>query len=46
VLHIAAWLEKQYGIALPDRELAGRNFRSVRVIRATAERAAAGEGQA
>ncbi|MGW0704122.1 acyl carrier protein [Streptomyces sp. NPDC002867] len=46
VLHIAAWMEKRYGIALPDHELAGRNFRSVRAIRATAERAAAGEGRA
>ncbi|MFP3987360.1 acyl carrier protein [Streptomyces sp. E11-3] len=41
VLHIVGWLSKQYGIVLPDRELASRNFRSVRTILATAERAAA-----
>ncbi|MFD4141326.1 acyl carrier protein [Streptomyces sp. NBC_00390] len=44
VLHIAAWLEERYRIALPDRELTSRNFRSVRTIATTAARAAAGEG--
>lgn len=46
VLHVASWLEKQYGLTLPDPELTGRNFRSVRTIRLTAERAAAGGGEA
>ncbi|GAB2724359.1 acyl carrier protein [Streptomyces bullii] len=47
VLHVAAWLEQRYGIELADAELTGRNFRTVRAIRLTAERAAAtGGGQA
>lgn len=44
VLHVAAWLEKQYGVVLPNRELSTRNFRSVRAIREAAERAVAGGG--
>lgn len=46
VLHVAGWLETQYGITLPDPELTSRNFRSVRTIRLTAERAAAVGGEA
>ncbi|MER7484415.1 acyl carrier protein [Streptomyces sp. NPDC126497] len=42
VLHIAAWLADEHGVDLPDEELVGRNFRTVRAIRATAGRAAAG----
>ncbi|GGX62177.1 acyl carrier protein [Streptomyces hiroshimensis] len=45
VLHVAAWLEKQYGVTLPDGALSLRNFRSVRAIREAAERAAAGGGE-
>ncbi|MEG3629939.1 acyl carrier protein [Streptomyces poriticola] len=51
VLHIAAWLSDAHGVDLPDEELTGRNFRTVRAVRATAgraaaRRAAAGEGRA
>lgn len=42
VLQIASWLAKQHGIALAGPELTSGNFRSVRTIRATAERAEAG----
>ncbi|MGV9287547.1 acyl carrier protein [Streptomyces sp. NPDC003719] len=42
VLHIAAWLADEHGVELPDEELVARNFRTVRAIRATAGRAAAG----
>ncbi|WP_030585861.1 hypothetical protein [Streptomyces anulatus] len=42
VLHIASWLGKQHGITLTGPELTAGNFRSVRTIRATAERAEAG----
>lgn len=42
VLHIASWLGKQHGITLTGPELTARNFRSVRTIRATAERAETG----
>ncbi|MFI7234381.1 acyl carrier protein [Streptomyces cyaneofuscatus] len=42
VLHIAGWLGKQHGITLTGPELTAGNFRSVRTIRATAERAEAG----
>lgn len=46
VLQIICWLEERYGIILPAPELVTRNFRSVRVIRETAERAAASGGTA
>lgn len=42
VLHIASWLGKQHGITVTGPELTAGNFRSVRTIRATAERATAG----
>ncbi|GAB3948719.1 acyl carrier protein [Streptomyces sparsus] len=42
VLHIASWLGKQHGITVTGPELTAGNFRSVRTIRATAERAEAG----
>ncbi|QNE77597.1 acyl carrier protein [Streptomyces finlayi] len=42
VLHIASWLGKQHGITLTGPELTAGNFRSVRTIRETAERAEAG----
>lgn len=45
VLHIAAWLTDEHGVDLPDEELVGRNFRTVRAIRATAGRAVAGKGR-
>ncbi|MER7787228.1 acyl carrier protein [Streptomyces sp. NPDC097640] len=46
VLRIAAWLADRHGVAVPDEALTTRGFRSVRAIRITAERAAAGEGRA
>ncbi|MEE1730088.1 MULTISPECIES: acyl carrier protein [Streptomyces] len=42
VLQIASWLAKQHGITLTGPELTAGNFRSVRTIRATAERPQAG----
>ncbi|MBT3153781.1 acyl carrier protein [Streptomyces sp. CHD11] len=45
ILHIASWLADEHGVELPDEELAGRNFRTVRAIRATAGRAVAGQGR-
>lgn len=42
VLHIASWLRKQHGITLTGPALTAGNFRSVRTIRTTAERADAG----
>ncbi|MEU2790639.1 phosphopantetheine-binding protein [Streptomyces sp. NPDC007100] len=46
VLHVVAWLENRYGVTVPTDALSLRNFRSVRAIRETAERAAAGGGAA
>ncbi|MET9440561.1 acyl carrier protein [Streptomyces sp. NPDC006610] len=46
VLHIAAWLSDEHGVLVPDEELTTRNFRTVRAIRATAERAGSGEARA
>lgn len=46
VLHVVAWLDNQYGVTVPTAALSLRNFRSVRAIRETAERAAAGGGAA
>lgn len=45
VLHIAAWLSDEHGVDLPDEELVGRNFRTVRAIRATVGRTVAGTGR-
>ncbi|MFK4189896.1 acyl carrier protein [Streptomyces sparsogenes] len=45
VLRIAGWLADRYRVVVPDAELTTRNFRSVRAIRDTAERAA-GRGPA
>ncbi|MFF2775713.1 acyl carrier protein [Streptomyces sp. NPDC058052] len=45
LLQVAAWLEKRHGVVVPDRELTGPRFRSVRAIRETAERAAAAGGR-
>ncbi|MFI8424181.1 acyl carrier protein [Streptomyces sp. NPDC085479] len=41
LLRIASWLEKTHGVVIPDRELTGPRFRSVRAIHETAARAAA-----
>ncbi|CAL9611094.1 acyl carrier protein [Streptomyces griseomycini] len=46
ILHLAAWLSDEHGVDLPDEELTGRNFRTVRAIRATAGRAVAREERA
>ncbi|GAA2681023.1 phosphopantetheine-binding protein [Streptomyces lunalinharesii] len=46
VLHVVAWLENRYGMTFPSEALSQRNFRSVRAIRETAERVAAGGGEA
>ncbi|WP_275462524.1 acyl carrier protein [Streptomyces noursei] len=46
VLHVVAWLENRYGVTVPTGALSLRNFRSVRAIRETAERVAAGGGEA
>lgn len=45
LLQVASWLEKTHGVVVPDRELTGPRFRSVRAIRETAERAAAPGGR-
>ncbi|MFB7938746.1 acyl carrier protein [Streptomyces sp. NPDC127049] len=42
LLQVASWLERTHGVVVPDRELTGPRFRSVRAIRETAERAAGG----
>ncbi|MFE9039356.1 acyl carrier protein [Streptomyces sp. NPDC007818] len=41
LLRIASWLERTHGVVVPDRELTGPRFRSVRAIHETAARAAA-----